>query len=188
MGYDNALNKGWEELSSRASAPVKAVFLGQEYFLDPSSRECVSSSGGREKPYLSILLLHYAAAALKGIPRLEGKWISFRELPAGEFYYPAFRKRALEPLLAKYGKDPREAIAGLCRRLSGIAGELAEGDACVVIEVFPGVPVKIVFWLADAEFPAEATMLFDNTAGSIFCTEDIAVLGGALAANLAASV
>jgi len=43
-----------------------------------------------KKPYLSILLLHYAAAALKGIPRLEGKWISFRELPAGEVLLSGF--------------------------------------------------------------------------------------------------
>ncbi len=186
MGYDSALNKAWEELSLRAASPVKTVFLGKEYSLDPRSRECVSASGVRQKPYLSILLLHYAAAALRGIPELGGEWISFRELPAGEFYYPAFRKRALEPLLAKYGRSPREAVAGLRDRLPGTAGELPEGDACAVIEVLPGVPVKIVFWLADAEFPAEAAMLFDRTAGSVFCTEDIAVLGGLLAASLPA--
>lgn len=184
MGYDGALNKAWEYLSSRASCPVKVIFLGKEYSLDPRSRECVSSSGGREKPYLSVLLLHYAAAALKGIPAPGGEWISFRELPGGEFYYPAFRKRALEPLLAECGEDPRASLSGLCRRLPGIVREFPEGDACILVEAFPGVPVKIIFWRADEEFPADAVMLFDRGTEKVFCSEDIAVMGGMLAVNL----
>jgi len=184
VGYESAVNKAWEELSACASGSRKIIFLGEEYSFDLNARQCICCSGRQVKQYLLVLLLHYAVAAAKGIPAPAGEWISFRELPSGEFYYPAFRKRAVEPLLLKYGDKPREAAAGLCKCLPGTVREYPEGDVCLLIEAFPCVPVKVIFRLGDEEFPAEAVMLFDRNANKVFCTEDIAVLGGILAAKL----
>jgi len=186
VGYEIAVNKAWEELSACASDSRKIIFLGEEYSFDLSAKQCICCSGRQIKQYPLVLLLHYAIAAAKGIPAPAGEWISFRELPSGEFYYPAFRKRAVEPLLLKYGDKPRETVAGLCGRLPGIVKEYPEGDVCLLIEAFPCVPVKVIFRMADEEFPAEAVMLFDRNADKVFCTEDIAVLGGILAVKLSA--
>ena len=44
-----------------------------------------------------ILIIHY----LNGVKDISGgnKLISFKEIPSGEFYYPAFARRSIEPLL-----------------------------------------------------------------------------------------
>ena len=47
------------------------------------------------KDYTSILVLHYLARKLKGLPPVKGEWISFKELPGGEGYYPSFKKNMM---------------------------------------------------------------------------------------------
>ena len=42
----------------------------------------------------------------------------------------------------------------------------------------------ILIWRADEEFGPEANMLFDESIKRIFCTEDIVVLAGTVAAAL----
>jgi hypothetical protein len=126
------------------------------------------------KDFVAILILHYYIQKLKKLPELTGEWISFKELESGESYYPAFRKRAIEPVIRKYGTNP----AGLWSMADkGIARKLEQADAAVVVDAFEGVPVAVELWKADDEFAAEANMLFDRSIAMIFCTEDVAVLG-----------
>ena len=51
-------------------------------------------------------------------------------------------------------------------------------------EAFENIPVLIKLWKADAEFAADANMYFDASIKNIFCTEDIVVLAGFIAASL----
>ncbi|MEE8541956.1 MAG: DUF3786 domain-containing protein, partial [Desulfobacterales bacterium] len=44
--------------------------------------------------------------------------------------------------------------------------------------LFPRVPVQLIVWEGDDEFPAAANILFDQTVGAILSPEDIAWLAG----------
>jgi len=109
---------------------------------------------------------------------LSGEWISFKELESGEAYYPAFRKRAIEPILRKYGSKPEGVFSVLDK---GIAQKIGQADAAVTVQAFIGVPIIVEIWKGDDEFGPEANMLFDRSIAKIFCTEDVAVLGGFVA-------
>ena len=52
-----------------------------------------------------VLILHYLLKAPGAPPT--GQWITFREIPSGEFYYSAFVQRAKEPLVKTFGHRPR---------------------------------------------------------------------------------
>jgi hypothetical protein len=188
VGYDVALQKSWSELSAYSNAAVEVRFLGRDYLLDPSARSAYFKSGGPAAigAFTLILLLHYASARCKVLPKLSGRWVTFRELPlGGEFYYPAFRRRAIEPLLRKYGADPQAALAVVSKRFPGLMSISQDGDCAFVLEVFsPGVPVKVILWKQDEEFSAEAVMFFERNISGIFCTEDVAVLAGIVTASL----
>ena len=130
---------------------------------------------------MSILILHYLAQKLRGLPALSSQWLTFRELSGIEGYYNAYQKRSIEPIIRKYGNNP-DALKEVLRRLPGKLSE--GGDISIIIEAFTDVPVLIKFWKPDAEFGPDANMYFDASIKNIFCTEDIVVLAQIVASQL----
>lgn len=177
MSYEAALEKSWAELGTGNPDKTFTVkFFSDEYTVDVAGRKVLSlSCNVPAKDFVAILVLHYLQQELKGLEPLSGEWISFKELSSGETYYPAFRKRAIEPVLRKYGADPQAMLTALDKV---IARKVEQADAAVVVEAFPGVPVLVELWKGDDEFGAEANILFDRSIAKIFCTEDVAVLAG----------
>jgi hypothetical protein len=119
------------------------------------------------------LIMHYLIQA-SGAP-LTNTWITFREIPSGEFYYSAFAKRAKDPLVQTFGKNPGLLIE-LGTGMGGIKRE--EGDASLCFQVFPRIPVCLILWAEDEEFPPDGNLLFDASISKYLSAEDIAVLSG----------
>jgi hypothetical protein len=183
MGYEAALLKSWDALLAlKPAASLNVRFLADEYSLHPEERKILSlSRKAPAKEFAAVLILHYLAQAIKGLPALTGEWLTFRELSGVEGYEAAFRKRSLEPLIKKYGSDPQ----GLHSALERLPGRIInEADACLEIKAFDGVPVLIKLWKEDEEFGPDANIFFDKSITGIFCTEDIVVLAGFVAAAL----
>lgn len=51
----------------------------------------------------------------------------------------------------------------------------------VIFEALPKVPIVLLFHEADEDFPAQATLLFQNNAASYLDMECLTMIGGALA-------
>jgi hypothetical protein len=186
MGYEVALNNSWKELIrlNPSEKDLTLKVLADEYSVDPVARRILSlSCNAAAKDFLSILILHYLVSKIKGLPRVTGEWLPFRELSGIEGYYSAFRNRSVDPIIRKYGSNPQGIFSAL-ERLPGKKTEHAGADASIIITVFEGVPLLISLWRADEEFGAEANVFFDHSSTGIFCTEDIVVLAGIVAGNL----
>ncbi len=183
MSYEAALQKGWEELSKlNPGKNLSVKFLGDEYTVDFAEKKVLSlSCNVAAKDFTAILILHYLAHKLKGLPALTGEWKTFKELSGVEGYYSAFRNRAIDPIIRKYGSHPEGLLTAL-ERLP--VKRVDQGDVGIVLEAFAGVPVLITLWRSDEEFGPEANMLFDKSIAQIFCTEDIVVLAGFVASLL----
>jgi len=177
MGYEASLKKAWDSLQGSEKKTV--WFLNDRYEVDFSKKTIFSLSCNVEaKDYYKILCLHYLANEGEA-PDIEGDdWISFKEMDGGEIYFPAFRKRAIEPILRKYGDDPA-AILDRARALD--AEKIETGSAAISIRVFPKVKAGIILWSKDEEFGADCNMLFNRGIKAILPTEDVAVLGGIIA-------
>jgi len=154
----------------------KGKVAGLSQIADRSILPCRGGKSPRE--HEAILILHFLVKKSQGLPSLTGQWISFKEMDGGLAYYDAFKKRAVDPLLAKYGRDINGFMEA-CGKFKAKHIEIA--DAGFILEAFEKVPVMITLWGSDAEFDAEANMLFDQSIKRIFATEDIAVLGGIIA-------
>ena len=118
-----------------------------------------------------ILIVHYLISA-KGVPAAN-EVIAYKQLPEGSNYFPTFYKRAIKPVVDHFGKQPH--------RLIDTAGKLGGhkvdyGDAAVTINAFSRVPITLVLWRGDEEFPPEGNILFDATVSDYLSTEDINVL------------
>ena len=128
-----------------------------------------------------VLILHYLMAA--ETPDLTGRWISYREIPGASFYFGAFVKRAVDPLKKVFGQN----ISGFSRAAEKLRARIIEnGDAGFEFRVLPAVPLQLILWEGDDEFPAEANILFDETIGRILSPEDVAWLAGMVVYRLIA--
>lgn len=128
---------------------------------------------------LQLLILHYLVHA-DGHP-LSGRWVAFRELPDGLIYDQAFRARVEPPLLAAFGSN-LERFVGAAKALGGY--KLSFGDVAFMFDALPRLPMAVIFYAGDDEFPSAVSVLYDSSAGHYLPTEDLAVLGGLLVGSL----
>ncbi len=142
----------------------------------------VSYPGGKVEPVKEgkeisltekILLLHYLNTA-NGAP-LQGKLISFKELPDGAIYIEPFTRRAIKPMLSLFA-ERQDDFVRLARSMRAEIQNL--GDTSVTIYPFPRVPITYVIWSGDDEFPASGNILFDASAPCYLPTEDYALVSG----------
>ena len=175
MSYEEALAKAWLDLGQATQEKRFSIrLLSDEYDVDVENNRVLSlACNVAAKDHISILILHYLIKKLKGLASVKNKWISFRELPGGEGYFAAFKKRVIEPIVRKYGPNPG-ALLDLPKRFKAKRAEMAQ--AVVELDVFENVPFLISVEPKDEEFSASANISFDENIKDIFCTEDAVVL------------
>ncbi len=133
-----------------------------------------SVDGGELPIQQQVLLLHYLNLAED--VKISGEWIAYQEVPDGKFYLDAFVRRAKNPMVQGFGNNP-ELLVELSQAVYG-ATPLDQGDVGVAIQALPLIPVALILWKGDDEFPPEGTILFDRTVFRVLSAEDIAWLAG----------
>jgi hypothetical protein len=151
---------------------IAIEYLNQSYRITKPDIE-ISLMDSQEEVSMrdKVLILHYLLSA-KGTP-IANKLISFKELPGGSNYFRTFSKRAIEPLMEHFGEQPHVLI-DTAGKLGG--HNVALGDVAVTVNAFSRVPVTIVLWQGDEEFPAQGDILFDASISDYLSTYDVTVL------------
>lgn len=150
-------------------------FLNREVLISGSNWDLSFKDSGEEVPIQQqVLILHYLNGAA-GV-KVAGEWIAYQEVPDGKFYLDAFLRRAKKPLVQAFGSHP-ERLLPVTRQVYG-ARPFGQGDHAVVVQAFPLVPVALILWEGDDEFPPEGNLLFDRSISDILSAEDIAWLAG----------
>jgi hypothetical protein len=175
-----ALSGATYDKLTATSGRFRLTFWGEEYTVDyPEASVREEKSGQEPSIFIQILILHYLINA-DGTPSAD-KWISFRELPGGLGFDPAFHQHASQPLARAFGHDAE----GFIRAAEALGGErLTFGSASFLFRILPRQWVAVVLDLADEEFPAWVNILFDGAASHYLPTEDWAVVGELLSNRL----
>jgi hypothetical protein len=79
-------------------------------------------------------------------------------------------------MVTGFGEKP-ELLLKVATEMYG-AVPFTQGDVSVVVTALPLVPVALILWKGDEEFPAEGNILFDRSIIGILSAEDIAWLSG----------
>ncbi|MFO8033857.1 MAG: DUF3786 domain-containing protein, partial [Candidatus Bipolaricaulota bacterium] len=174
------------ELAEHAGAQwdgeaLQLSLLGSLYRLHHPELVARSADEGDPCPEeLQALLLDYLNAADGTLPT--DKWVSFRELPQGEFYFHAFKGYAERPLVETLGND----LDGLREAALRMGGEPIEfGDCGFAFHVLPRVRLAVVYWSGDDEFSPHASVLFDAAAHHYLPVDGLANLGRMLTSRMA---
>lgn len=157
------------------------AFLGYTLDLDTGEiHDLLTHNGSLERndaAVLNVLLSHYSAA--NPTPRT-GRLVKFKDLPGGHAYEQAFFQRAVQSVAQAFGAKPTELVEA-AELLKGT--RQGYGDSAAEVPALVGIPIVFIVWAA-GEFPASATVLYDESASSYLPTEDLAVLGELAAGRL----
>ena len=135
--------------------------FGQEIVVSIKDRMVSGLSHATHGEYSELFplaVLWYLVLAKDIIPT--GRLVRLEDLPGGDIFTKGSHVLPLERIAERYGNDKEGFLkAGLAH--GGEAVSLA--DAAVRLAPLPRVPVTVTLWLADEEFPARASLLFDST-------------------------
>ncbi len=142
--------------------------LGMEFFIYPDKETIKASSAQGEAiatkfayffEHVCLWWLVYA----KGIPAT-GRLLRPEDLNGGAAFFRGSHTLPLDGLARRYGNG-REDFFEKGEALGGQRCSFA--DACIKLEPAPGLPVYLLLWLEDEEFPARAGVLLDSSAGIV---------------------
>lgn len=138
-----------------------------------------AETGEALDPLTQALVAYYLYTA-DGMPPAN-QWIAFTELPDGRFYTQAFQGYTGRELTQLFGNDVvRFAEAAVA--LGGTAVTFA--DAAFRFQALPRVPVLVVCWQGDEDFPPSYKILFDAHTPHYLPTDACAILGSMLTRRL----
>ena len=148
--------------------------------VDPHRGEVCLDDHGPVRPAWQILTLHYLA--VRSRPPAGPPEITFASLPSARVYASVYENRVNRRLCATVGKD-----AGLLQSVATAirAHPVDGGDLAFEINVFPRIPLRLIWYAEDEELASCCTLLLPATIESYLSTEDIVVLSEALVSRLA---
>jgi hypothetical protein len=155
---------------------LRVAFLRREYVIDQAEWAITRADDGATPPsILQSLILMYLYTS-DGTPPGD-RWIGFRELPNGLFYAQAFQGYTGTALVRDLNGDVA-AFKRASEKLQGAA--VAIGDAGYAFQVLPRLKLAVIMWAGDDEFPAQAQVLFEETAPHYLITDGLAIVGSLL--------
>jgi hypothetical protein len=129
-----------------------------------------------------IILCHYLLQAGEG--EVSGEWVSYRDFKDSGFFIRNFQANVEERIARYFGGRPGD-LDRACRRLHGKNGpDRRGGETSYTFAALPRIPLLLVFYDQDDEFPAAAKLLFDRSAPLWLDMECLAALGGIVADRL----
>ena len=113
---------------------------------------------GRYKDFFRLALLWYLTSA-KDIPA-SGRLVRPVDVNGGHRFSTGTHLLPLDEIAERYKKDKSRFVQ---QGLAFGAEIVKYGDAGLRLYPLPRVPVTVILWLEDEEFPARVTLFFDST-------------------------
>ena len=163
----------------------KLVF---QYFGSSYAADCATGflSPLRDAPAMTLneelnvyTLFWYAAADA----RIKHNWMPFYQLKSASPFAAAFQRSVIQPLADCFnGKE--ELLRQALLRMGGISGSGSDSHTDMEVRAFDCMPVRVLFWDGDDDFPAQANLLFDESATDFIHVESVVTIASSLLRRL----
>jgi len=133
---------------------------GHVYCVDLKAYEVRSEGPGLDSyhDYLHLFILYFLMKS-KSIPP-EEKWVSEKDIKGGAGFFRGPHTLPTDWISKRFGDDIK-AFRQACEKLGGFP--LALADAAFSFQITPSLPVAVLYWQGDEDFPCETKLLFDRT-------------------------
>ena len=157
---------------------------GDSYYIYPHEPriECRGRESQGVQEYLSIFIVHYLLTAVEAA--IEDEWISEKDIPGGPTFFRGPHAIPTDLITRTYQND----IAAFGRRCSMLRGEAVEmGDIAFRFQITERLPVVVLYWQGDDDFPPEARSLFDRSICRCLALDVVFALAVEICARIARS-
>lgn len=171
----------YDKATQSYSVPV----WGEEYRIYPHrfSIECIGKNTQRFHSYFELFIVHY----LLKVREIEAssQWISEKDIPGGMTFFRGPHAIPTNSISTRFDGDI-QGFKDRSEQLQGVPVNLA--DAAYVFEITPRIPVAVLYFKGDDEFPTETKLLFDKTITMHFASDIIYALAVGICERLARPV
>jgi len=156
---------------------------GEEYVVDCAGHRIERSANVHPEPheFFPVFIVYYLLSAGDGRP--SGEWISEKDLPGGATFFRGPHRIPTESISGRFGNDLK-AFRECCEKLGGTA--IGLGDASFRFDIAPDIPIAVVYWQGDDDFPAEAGLLYDRSIAKLLPLDIVFALAVAVCARIGA--
>lgn len=160
----------------------KIRFFGKVYGIGrEDARLYEEEHPDREVNFNTAMAIYHIFCYSQPCAKAAGMWVPLREIRRAAPFERAFLQQTLEPFARRC--DGRvEELRAAGERLG--FRKLAQSDAGMEAQVFDCLPIRLLFWDGDEEFPAQANILFDANANDFLHEETVIMTGMELTARL----
>lgn len=186
-------NKSWDIISeldceAEACARTKATFSGGSFTLKCFGADFTVTAHKRElrgaepgdpvaalmlgplKDFFRLSVLWYFTSAINIPPT--GRLLKPLDVKGGQRFFAGTHMLPMAAIAEKYAHD-KDGFMAQARKFGGEPDPKGPGDACVVMYPLPRVPITLVLWMEDEEFPPRADLFFDTTINFQISLSDI---------------
>ena len=106
------------------------------------------------------MALYHLLKYTRDVPSPSGVWVPNMELEGA-----SIRSPQKDPLLAPFSRrftGKTDLLRSRCLALGGTPLKNVKGDAAFLFYAVPQIPLRLIFWDADEEFPAQTQVLVDS--------------------------
>lgn len=130
---------------------------GENFQISVRESQILPSDSARNyHDYFYVFLINYLQMAREITPTED--WITEKDLPGGVTFFRGPHLLPTAMISDKYEND-LDAFKERCLQFGG--SPVSMGDAAYTFSITPSIPLLVIYWLGDEDFPAEAKILFD---------------------------
>ncbi|QWR77440.1 DUF3786 domain-containing protein [Candidatus Magnetomonas plexicatena] len=155
---------------------IKIRCMGADYIIEKTGS---IKTNAPVNVWINILLLIYVkmGSGLKDHQLSDApiRWVSFDELKSGSMKTNSYKKESEIPLTTMFENDYTLTVDALMRIGAERYSDQPSDDAWIVY-LLPKIPVLILYWKGDGEFPAAVKVLFPHDTDTFMDVESIIFL------------
>ena len=146
---------------------------GHQYEIYPEQKKIVRQESNSPNPhsYFDLFIISYLLKPEE--IRVAGEWISEKDFAGGPTFFRGPHEIPTSLISGRFAGNV-EGFKEYCQTLSGTSIEMADG--AYIFNITPCIPVAVLFWDGDDEFPAETKILYDRSLTDHFTLDIIFAL------------
>lgn len=143
----------------------------------------VGNSRRQLDDYFHLFAIHYLLGARA--TAVANRWISEKDVVGGATFFRGPHSIPTHLIIDHCANDINAFKQG-CDRAGGRPIQM--GDAAFVFDIAPRIPVVVLFWCGDDDFPAESKILYDRTITDHIASDIIYALAVGICRQLGKSI
>jgi len=154
---------------------------GDDYLINPYEYRIDRITNNFPMPHESfyIFIMHY----LLKVKAYEicSEWISEKDIPGGAAFFTISHEIPTYLISEQHGNNIDE-FCRRCAQLHGIPLDMA--DASYGFRITPRVPVAVLYWMGDDDFPAQSRILYDKVVADYLAPDVIFSLAAEICSRI----